>query len=365
MFIAVLGPYGSGPESGIIAAIDKSVQDEMDVINLSLGVLINDPLLAESVAINNAMLSGVTCLVAAGNAGPNEKTLSAPGTSALGITVGASDFSLTIPTVTASVYESEHQDNAKTLENMKLLAKNYTDNLADLTGQSFPLMYAGLGGSSDFEGKDFTGQVALIERGTYALDEKVVNAKAAGAIAVVMYNNVDGEIPHYTGTGPKFIPSFRISKADGEALAAMAQPMITFGAVSSTVTEGNRLADFSGRGPVTQNYDIKPDVVGPGVAVYSSYPEYINSPEDGIDYSISLCRISGTSMATPHMAGIAALILQQHPTYTPFDVKVALMNTADDLDGNYSVYEVGAEKSMLLRRSMRMFPLKLWIRQKM
>ena len=157
----VLGPYGSGPESGIIAAIDKSVQDEMDVINLSLGVLINDPLLAESVAINNAMLSGVTCLVAAGNAA-NEKTLSSPGTSALGITVGASDFSLTIPTVTASVYESDHQDNAKTLENMKLLARNFTDNLADLTGKSFPMLYAGLGGSSDFEGKDFTGKVALI-----------------------------------------------------------------------------------------------------------------------------------------------------------------------------------------------------------
>ena len=144
---------------------------------------------------------------------------------------------------------------------------------------------------------------------------KVVNAKAAGAIAVVMYNNVDGEIPHYTGTGPKFIPSFRISKADGEGLAAMAQPVITFGAVGSTETEGNRLADFSGRGPVTQNYDIKPDVVGPGVAVYSSVPEYINSPEDGIDYSSAYMRISGTSMATPHMAGIAVYFATKSGLY--------------------------------------------------
>lgn len=119
-------------------------------------------------------------------------------------------------------------------------------------------------------------------------------------------------------------------------------PTITFGHVSSTATDGNQLADFSGRGPVNTNYDIKPDVIGPGVAVYSSYPEYINSPEDGIDYSSAYARISGTSMATPHMVGIAALILQQNPNFTPFDVKAALMNTADALNGTYSVYEVGA-----------------------
>ncbi|KQX68448.1 S8 family serine peptidase [Paenibacillus sp. Root444D2] len=334
----VLGPYGTGPESGIIAAIDKSVQDGMQVINLSLGATYNDPLAPEAIAINNATLSGVVCLVAAGNSGPNERTVTVPGTTALGITVGASDFSMAIPTVSASVYSSV----VTQLPDMKLLAKNFNDNLGDLTGKTFPIVYAGLGMSADFEGKDFTGKVALIARGENALDEKVVNARAAGAKAVLMYNNVVGEIPHYTGQGPKFIPSFRLTKADGEFLLSLDQPTITFGAVNSIVTEGNHLADFSGRGPVNTNYDIKPDVIGPGVAVYSSYPEYINSPEDGIDYSSAYARISGTSMATPHMAGIAALVLQQNNTYTPFDVKAALMNTADALNGNYSVYEVGA-----------------------
>lgn len=334
----VLGPYGSGAESGIIAAIDKAVADQMDVINLSLGATYNDPLAPEAIAINNATLSGVTCLVAAGNTGPNERTVTVPGTTALGITVGASDFSMSIPTVSASVYANVYMQ----LPEMKLLAKHFNDNLGDLTGITYPIEYAGLAMSSDFEGKDFQGKVALVQRGENALDEKIVNARAAGAVAIVMYNNVDGEIPHYTGQGPKFIPAFRISKADGELLSSLVHPTITFGDVSYIQTEGNRLADFSGRGPVNTNYDIKPDIIGPGVAVYSSYPEYINSPEAGIDYSSAYARISGTSMATPHMAGIAALILQQNPTYTPFDVKAALMNTADALNGSYSVYEVGA-----------------------
>lgn len=68
----------------------------------------------------------------------------------------------------------------------------------------------------------------------------------------------------------------------------------------------------------------------------------MNSPEEGIDYSSAYARLSGTSMASPHVAGIAALILQKHPEYTPFDVKAALMNRADKLSDDYSVYEVGA-----------------------
>nr|WP_306659832.1 S8 family serine peptidase [Bacillus sp. AFS017336] len=112
--------------------------------------------------------------------------------------------------------------------------------------------------------------------------------------------------------------------------------------MGSTVTEGNHLAAFSSRGPVTTSYDIKPDVVAPGVSVYSTYPEYVHSPEPGIDYSQAYARISGTSMASPHVAGIAALILQAHPNYKPADVKAALMNSADKLNGDYSVYEEGA-----------------------
>ncbi|MEH7013816.1 S8 family serine peptidase [Neobacillus niacini] len=331
----VLGPWGGGNTAGVLAGIDKAIEDGMDVINLSLGAQTNNPLYPTSVAVNNAMLSGLVTVVAAGNFGPNEKTLGSPGAAALGISVGASDASMSIPSFSGSA-------STENFENMQLLGKDFSDRLEDLQGQSLPIVFAGLGKAADFAGRDFNGKIALIQRGEIAFDEKVKNAKIAGAKAVIVYNNVDGQISAYLGEGVGFIPSFRVSKADGERLKGLGEVSFKFETLSNTKTEGDHLADFSSRGPVNGNYDIKPDVVAPGVSIFSTTPEYINDPQDGINYGNAYVRMSGTSMATPHVAGAAALILQEHPEYTPFDVKLALMNTSDDLKGNNSVYEVGA-----------------------
>ncbi|KQU21995.1 peptidase S8 [Bacillus sp. Leaf13] len=331
----VLGPWGGGNTQGILAGIDKAIEDGMDVINMSLGAQTNDPLYATSVAVNNAMLSGLVTVVAAGNAGPNEKTLGSPGTAALGISVGASDASMSIPTFSGSASIGK-------FENMQLLGKDFSDRLEELQGKSLPIVFAGLGKATDFAGKDVSGKIALIQRGELAFDEKIKNAKNAGAKAVIVYNNVDGQIPAYLGEAVGLIPSFRLSKADGERLKGLGEGSFTFETLNNTKTEGDHLADFSSRGPVNGNYDIKPDVVAPGVSIFSTTPEFINDPQDGINYGNAYVRMSGTSMATPHVAGAAALILQENPEYTPFDVKAALMNTSDDLKGNNSVYEVGA-----------------------
>lgn len=331
----VLGPYGSGTTDAVLAGIDKAVEEDMDVINLSLGASINDALYPTSVAINNAMLSGVVSVVAAGNAGPNEGTVGSPGTSALAITVGASDVSQTIATYTASAGEEKYGE-------MKLLGKNFSDKLEELKNQSFPVVYVGLGKSTDFEGKDLKGKLALIQRGEIAFDEKIQNAKKAGAEAVIVYNNVEGEISAYLGESTGYVPTFQLTKADGERLRSQENASFTFETMGSVETEGDYLADFSSRGPVAKNYDIKPDVVAPGVAIFSTYPEYMNDPEDGDNYDIAYTRMQGTSMASPHVAGAAALLLQEHPDYTPFDVKAILMNTADEMKEKYSVNEVGA-----------------------
>ncbi|KEK17069.1 peptidase S8, partial [Bacillus manliponensis] len=331
----VLGPWGGGNTAGILAGMDKAIEDGMDVINMSLGAQTNDPLYATSVAVNNAMLSGVVTVVAAGNSGPNEKTLGSPGTAALGISVGASDAAMSIPTFSGSAANEKFED-------MQLLGKDFPDKLEDFGGQALPIVFAGLGKEADFAGKDLNGKIALIQRGEITFDEKIKNAKKAGAEAVILYNNADGQISAYLGEGVGLIPSFRLSKADGERLKALGEVSFTFETLSNTKTEGDHLADFSSRGPVNGNYDIKPDVVAPGVSVFSTAPEYINDPQGGINYGNAYVRLSGTSMASPHVAGTAALILQEHPEYTPFDVKSALMNTSDDLNGQNSVYEVGS-----------------------
>lgn len=333
----VLGPYGAGTATSVLSGIEQAVIDDMDVMNLSLGASTNDPLYPTSVAVNNAMLSGVVAVVAAGNSGPEEGTLGAPGAAALGITVGASDFDMDIPTFQSMSV------NGETFENVLLLGKNFSDDLSSLQNQSKQVVFAGLGYEADFEGKDLTGKIALIQRGEIAFVDKMKQAKEAGAEAVIIYNNIDGEIQAYLGEGSEFIPTFRMTKADGERLKGLGDnASITFGDLATVQTEGDNLASFSSRGPVAGSYDIKPDVVAPGVAIFSTIPEYINSPEEGEDYSSAYARLQGTSMATPHVAGVAALMLQENPDYTPFDVKAALMNTAEDLNGDVSVFEQGA-----------------------
>ncbi|MFC7786457.1 S8 family serine peptidase [Rossellomorea sp. GCM10028870] len=332
----VLGPYGSGFTGSVLAGIDKAVQDGMDVINLSLGATVNDPLYPTSVALNNAMIAGTVALVAAGNAGPNDFTVGSPGTSPLAITVGASDVSVSIPTAKGELGEDSFA--------LQLMAKHFDDNITELSNTSLEVVDAGLGYAEDFNGKDYSGKLALIKRGSLSFNEKIANAKNAGASAVLIWNDVDGKISHYFGEGIDYIPAFTLTKEEGQRLQDLLteEKMFTFKEISEIKTEGDKLAEFSSRGPALKTYDIKPEITAPGVSILSTVPAYINDKEDTSNYQYAYERLSGTSMATPYAAGVAALILQNNPEYSPFDVKTALMNTADDLSEDYSVFEVGA-----------------------
>ena len=338
----VLGPYGSGYTSSIIAGIEKAVADGMDVINLSLGGQNNDPLDPSSIAINNASLAGTTAVIAAGNSGADLYSLGSPGTSPLALTVGASDFSTTIPTATGTVSSNDNLS----LTNLRLLAKSYDDDLNTFKNQALPIVFVGLGNSeNDYKGKDVNGKIALIERGILSLNEKVMLAKKHGAKAVLMYNNTEGQIPHFLGNSFDFVPSFTLTNEQGlKVVEKVKQGNTTFtlNSLGEIKTGGDTLADFSSRGPSNRTYDIKPEFTAPGVAVFSSVPAYVNGVDHQNDYEHAYQSASGTSMAAPHVAGAAALLLQSHPEYKPEDVKAALMNTADKLQKDYSVFEVGA-----------------------
>lgn len=342
----VLGQYGSGTTDSIIAGIDRAVKDGMDVLNLSLGASINDPLFATSIAINNAVLSGVTTVVAAGNSGDQMYTLGSPGAAALALTVGASSISL-------DAYQYAGVQNGANYT-LRQLARNYSDDLTLFKGKTFQLVDVGLARTTaDFNGKDLNGKIALIKRGTNALIDKIKNVKTRGAVGVIMYNDelnqAEGPINAFLGESVDAIPSFTISNSDGKQILAALQAgnaNFSFGDYSIIHSTSDELAGFSSRGPSRVNYDIKPEVTAPGVAIMSTVPFYTNNKNvDGThleDYQYAYQRLSGTSMATPFVAGVSALLLQSNKDLQPADIKSILMNTADPLSKAYSVFEIGS-----------------------
>ncbi|GGI15783.1 S8 family serine peptidase [Gottfriedia solisilvae] len=334
----VLGPYGSGSSEDVIAGIEKSVQDGMDVINLSLGVGINDPYYPTSTAINYAVLNGVTAVVSAGNSGSNNYTLGSPGTAALALTVGASDVPVSQSTFKGQVAGGWSTDIVS-------MARSYSETYVSLNGKSLELVDVGLGNITDYQNKSVAGKIAFVQRGNFALNDKVKFAKENGAKAVIMYNNVDGHVGFNLGESTDYVPSFSMTKKAGEefkAKIANGSTTFTFTDLKESLTEGDKLADFSSRGPVNGNFEMKPEIVAPGVSVLSTFPSYMVNHDTPENYKYAYARLDGTSMASPFVAGVAALLLGENQDLEPTDVKTILMNSADKLNDDYSVFEVGA-----------------------
>jgi len=346
----VLGPGGHGTTDSVLNGIDQAVQDDMDVINLSLGANINDPLYPTSIAINNATLAGVVCDVAAGNAGPGQATVGSPGTSALAITVGASTIPEQVATMTIKYGSVSYK--------ARLFGKDFSQSDDAYNGQTLPIVDVGLGSAADYSGIDVKGKLVLVKRGVDYLQTKMANAKNAGAAGMIIWDNTDdpdsqGYIPNFLGVSMDNVYSVSLTQSQGQALSDAIKKdstsaNITFPSTLDTPISksGDELASFSSTGPV-KDWTIKPDVVAPGVDISSTAPYDIWEPQNNTthDYKLAYQIMSGTSMATPHIAGISALVLAAHPDYTPADVKTALMNTAKSINTDsktYSVYQVGA-----------------------
>ncbi|GAA0371375.1 S8 family serine peptidase [Bacillus horti] len=325
----VLGPSG-GTTEDILAAIERATLDGMDVINLSLGADVNtryDPI---SIALNYSTLDGVISVTSNGNAGPEPYTVGIPATSDLAISVGSSYPPL---------YEPVAYGDG--LDTVYLGIMSYSPDVEEIAGETFEIEYAGLGQPSDLVGKDLTGKVALIQRGAISFGEKSVNAQNAGAEAVIIFNNAPGNFGGTLGEPGDYVPTFSLSQEEGQAILAKINEAedaysITF---NSQFVE-DVMADSSSRGPTLPGLTIKPDVSAPGVAILSTVPAFDGNYEDAYDPK------GGTSMAAPHIAGAAALLLQKDSSLTPFEVKSLLMNNAlkiSDRQGQrYSHMDQGA-----------------------
>ncbi|MBM7702012.1 S8 family serine peptidase [Metabacillus iocasae] len=324
----VLGPGGSGSTENVVAAIDRAVEDGADIMNLSLGNSLNNPDWATSLALDRAMADGVVAVTSNGNSGPKNWTVGSPGTSREAISVGATQLPY-------KVYESTLQVGDVSYASSSVMGFPSDEDLLALNGQNLDFTFTGLGTTEDFVNKDVKDKVAVIQRGAIPFVEKVDNAKAAGAKAVVIFNNVDDAerpIPVIPGTS---LPTLKLTKADGDKLAAALKSGNQSGSINSKFSQdiGETMADFSSRGPVLDTWMIKPDVSAPGVDIVSTVPTHDASNPHGYGSK------QGTSMASPHVAGAAALVLQANPSWSVEDVKAALMNTADKLqDATGKVY---------------------------
>ncbi|MCQ6274612.1 S8 family serine peptidase [Bacillus sp. V3B] len=315
-----LGPGGAGTTEQVIEAIDQAIDDKVDILNLSLGNNVNGPDLPLSVALNNAVDHGITAVTSSGNSGPNIWTVGTPGTASKAISVGASTPTMKIPYI-------EIGGERIRLEPLQGSVEWDLD-------RTYELKNGGIGKVEQL--KNVQGKIALIERGELTFSEKVNNAKSAGAIAVIIYNNTSGPFRgnlDQTST----IPVMSMTKKEGEKLKKKIDKGVTQ-VKTLIIEEKDILADFSSRGPVTSTWEIKPDILAPGVAITSTVPRGYLS-------------LQGTSMSSPHVAGACALIKQAHPEWGPEKIKAALMNYAKPLRNKegkyYKTYEQGAGRIQL------------------
>ena len=322
---------GEGVSSDlIIKAIEKAIEDEADIINISLGVNKTNPKIDS--AVNLALAKEIFVVTAAGNDGPGLKTIGSPGRNFGSTTVGATYNNLTSSLVATLEIDEKSYTVIPMAGSLKL------DNAI-----TEKIVFAGYGKINDFEKIDVQNAIVIVERGSdvegellyFSIKEK--NAVSAGAKALIVYNDKPGiflgELIHEfieTGYTPQ-IPVVSIDRKEGLEIVESLKKDSK--GIMNLFYNPDFIAHFSSRGPVSPFY-IKPEIVAPGA--------YINTTQNNAGYNFT----SGTSYAAPHVSGAAALLLQKNPELHHHEIKSLLLTTAKDVsdayDQEFSIHEAGA-----------------------
>ncbi len=326
---ALLGNYNVFPykvtnarSEDIMNALEAAYADGFDVANMSLGGGYHGVQDLLSIAVNDLDQAGMVVAVAAGNSGPGFGTVESPGAAARALTAGASSvphFVGAPVTVAGNTYGAAAGEFA-TLTTTDLtapLAVVSTGGVLSTACAALPQQYS------------LTGRIALISRGGCSFSTKIRYTQDAGAVAVLVANNLIGDPVAMAEDGTPDqpnVPAYMVSLDDGQALMNYAGDSTTIGAAMQyfLTKNANIMASFSSQGPTKVDFRVKPDVVAPGVNVLSSIPLL----SCGTDATTCWAFFQGTSMATPHLAGSAAVVIGAHPNWSAEQVRSAIVNTA-------------------------------------
>ena len=340
-------PFGSGyvgntPE--IVAAFEAAVRDGMDVVNFSGGSAeiepANDALVE---AVQNLAAAGVVPVVAAGNDRDEFGlgTAGSPGTSPDAIAVAAVSnrhvFSPAIrvsgPGAPADLAEIPYRPTPGGIPAAWRNGDLPIVDVGTIVGRDGVPVDRKLCGPAENPESTATplpagslrGAIALVERGTCTFFSKALRARRAGAVGIVVIDNRAGEANRIPIPLP--LPGGMISDLDGRRLQAYlgangGRALVDFLAGPRQIETGRSgiMTSFSGGGPTSFGHLLKPDVSAPGGEVLSSVTTGFHRSRFAV--------FDGTSMATPHVAGAAALLVQRHPGWSPHQVKSALVSTA-------------------------------------
>nr|KJB57083.1 hypothetical protein B456_009G147400 [Gossypium raimondii] len=344
-------------DSDILAAFDSAVADGVDVISLSVGGAVV-PYYLDAIAIGayGAAEKGIFVSASAGNGGPG------------GLTV--TNVAPWVATVGAGTIDRDFPADVK-LGNGKVVTGAGVYNGRGLSpGRMYPLVYAGSGGGGGYssslclEGSldpDFVkGKIVLCDRGINSRAAKGEVVKKAGGVGMILANGVfDGEglvvdchVLPATAVGASNADEIRQYIDSASKSKSSATATILFKGTRLGVRPAPVVASFSARGPNPETPEIlKPDVIAPGLNILAAWPDKVGPagiPSDNRRTEFNI--LSGTSMACPHVSGLAALLKAAHPDWSPAAIKSALMTTAYTVDnrGETMVDESNGNTSTVL-----------------
>jgi minor extracellular serine protease Vpr len=309
----VFGCSGSTSSEVIMQALEAALEDDMDVVNLSLGQSFQWPGYPTAVATDKLTEEGVTVVASMGNDGEaGVYSGSAPGVGSEVIGVASTDN----PKQRMDAVYVAALDRKV---GYRLIADTPEPEPGAVTD---PLVWLGRACADDASEGDVAGKAALIVRGSCTFKEKYERAVAEGARSVVIYNDRSGPFGG-SGIADGPVPALGITDIDGKDLHDLASigeaPVLEFTGKTVLVNmpRGGLASSFTAYGP-GPDLSFKPDVSAPGGGIWSTVPVADGSYES----------LSGTSMSSPHVAGAAALLLQDDPRLEPRDVRTRLANSA-------------------------------------